>query len=415
MTLAQALKPDPAADAQPVAATPPAPLSQDLLDRIREGASRRDAERLLPFDLIDELKRLRFGARRLPVGQGGAGASLSEGFAAAIDLAAADPNIAHIWRNHHLLIERLVVYETAHPFLNRLRGRVAAGDLIGLAATELNRAQTGGASSFSSTLVPVGDGYVLNGRKFYSTGSIFADWISVPASLPDGTNATVILPTDREGVEIIDDWTGMGQRLTGTGTTVFHDTPVNGDELIPTDAVPALSGVLSSTIAQLFLTSVIAGIIADIAREARDLLGSRKRTFYFAPTELAKDDPILLAGLGEREADAFAARATVLAAGAVLDRASAAIAAGAEDVAARVQDAAAAAAKAKIVVDRLAHAAGAALYDVAGASSTLKEKNLDRHWRNLRTVSSHNPASYKAYALGNLSLNGAPLPVLGFF
>ncbi|MGH2343282.1 acyl-CoA dehydrogenase family protein [Segnochrobactraceae bacterium EtOH-i3] len=394
---------------------PPAPLSADFLDRVRDGASRRDAERILPFELVDELKRLRFGARRLAVAHGGAGASLTEGFAAAIDLAEADPNLAHIWRNHHMLIERLVVHETRHPFLLRLRERVAAGDLIGLAATELDRAQTGGPSSFSTTLRPQGGGHVLTGRKFYSTGSIFADWILVSASREDGTNVSVIVPRGRDGVEIIDDWDGMGQRLTGTGTTILHGASVSADEVITPDAVLPHSAVLSSTIAQLFLTSVVAGIIAAIARDAETLLASRRRTFYFAPTEQAKDDPILLAGLGERQADAFAARAVVLSAGSALDAAAAAVAAQTADVASVVEQAAAAAAKAKIVVDRLAHAAGSALYDVAGASSTLKPKNLDRHWRNLRTVTSHNPASYKAFALGNLALNGAPLPTLGFF
>lgn len=209
----------------------------------------------------------------------------------------------------------------------------------------------------------------------------------------------------------------MGQRLTGTGTTIFHDVEVRPEEILTYNREQDQSLALSSTVAQLFLTAAIAGIVAAIARDATDLLASRKRTFYFAPSEFAKDDPILLRDLGEREADAFAARAVVLAAAARADEASRAIAAGAapDEQQALAQEASAAAARAKIIVDRLAHAAGAALFDVAGASSTLKEKNLDRHWRNLRTISSHNPASYKAFALGNRRLNGVPLPSVGFF
>lgn len=402
---------------RPSPSLPPQPLSPELLDRIRAGASQRDSERILPFELIEELKTRRFGARRVPVDLGGGGVTLAEGLGEAVDLAEADPNVAHIWRNHFMVLERLVIPRPEQSILRQLAADVANGAMISIAATELTRAQTGGTSAFDTVLKRRGDRWVLNGRKFYSTGVMYADVIMVAATDEAGANVSALIPRRRAGIEIIDDWTGMGQRLTGTGTTFFHEVEVHADEILQVIPGQDQSVVLSSTVAQLFLTAAIAGIVAAIARDAVGLLASRSRTFYFAPTELAKDDPILLRELGEREADAFAARAVVLAAAAVADRASVAIAARAPlaEQEALVQEAAAAAARAKIIVDRIAHAAGSAIYDVAGASSTLKEKNLDRHWRNLRTISSHNPASYKAYALGNHRLNGVPLPAYGFF
>ncbi|WP_151719794.1 acyl-CoA dehydrogenase family protein [Gemmobacter serpentinus] len=407
------IEPPPVADGL----TPPAPLPHAFLDRLREGASARDANRLLPHAEIAEMKAWRFGARRLPPEIGGAGASIAEVLAEVTDLAEADPNIAHIWRNHLMLGERLALPPTGHPPLLALRRRLAAGDLLALAATELDRAQTGGASSFSSIFRREGDHFRLSGRKFYSTGVLYADWILVSGSFEDGSNTSALIPADRAGVEIIDDWTGMGQRLTGTGTTVFHDVRIEADEIIPANALAAEATPFSSTMAQLVLTAVIAGIVDSIARDAATLLGGRKRSFYFAPAERPGDDPILLQELGERDAAAFGARAAVLAAAHVMDQAARAIAENAppEDQDHAAQTAAAAAAKAKIVVDRIAHAAGTAVFDLAGASSTLREKNLDRHWRNIRTISSHNPASYKAHALGNLRLNGVALPKLGFF
>ncbi|OZI71664.1 acyl-CoA dehydrogenase [Bordetella genomosp. 12] len=397
--------------------TPPAALPPGFLDKLRLGASARDAERLLPYAEIAELKALRFGARRLPIALGGAGASIAEVMASLIDLAEADPNIAHIWRNHTMLLERVGIAPTRDAALLRLRARLAQGDLLSLAATELDRAQTGGSSRFSSTFRPAGDHFRFSGRKFYSTGVLYADWILVTGSREDGSNASAIVPADRAGIERLDDWTGMGQRLTATGTTLFHDVRIEPQEIISAEAIPPEAAPLSSTTAQLVLTGVVAGIVASVARDAAELLARRKRTYYFAPAEHANDDPILLQGLGERQADAFGARAIVLAAADFLDRAAAAMAAGAapDEQQHLTQEAAAAAAKAKILVDRIAHAAATALFDVAGASSTLREKNLDRHWRNLRTVSSHNPASYKAFALGNRTLNNVPLPRLGFF
>jgi alkylation response protein AidB-like acyl-CoA dehydrogenase len=390
------------------------PIPEAVLARFAQDASARDAGRDLPFDSVETLKALRFGAYRLPKSAGGAGASLEQSFAAALKLAKADSNIAHIWRNHFMLVERLVVHPTPDPFLQRLRARVGQGDLIGLAGTELDRKQTGGPSTLSSKLVRQGAGYRLSGRKFYSTGSLFADWISTYAALEDGTNIGVLLPRDRKGLELIDDWDGMGQRLTGTGTTIFHDVEVAPEEIVRPEALHPRGNFFSSTIAQLFLTAVIAGITAAIAEDAGTVLGGRERTFYFAPAESAKDDPLLLASLGERHADAFATEAIVLAAARVLDAAAEVIASGG-DAEAEVQAAATAAAKAKIAVDAIAIRAASALFDIAGASATVRSRNLDRHWRNIRTIASHNPASYKAFAIGNRALNGTPLPTLGFF
>lgn len=406
-----------ASSAAPVAVASPQALPSEFIARVRAGAGKRDAERILPFDLINEMKRLRFGARRLPTTLGGAGLSLTGVLSEIIDLAAADPNVAHIWRNHLCMVQRLIAYRGGHQHVEFLLDEVAGGRLLSLAGTELTRAQTGGASPFSATLLPDGNQLLMNGRKFYSTGVIYADYIQSAAVDAGGKNVGFIVPRDREGLQILDDWTGMGQRLTGTGTTIFENVPVGHDEVSRPEVFAPASQPLSSTTAQLTLTAVIAGVLAEIARDSADLLRSRSRTYYFAPAELAKDDPILLQSLGEREADAYAARAVVLAAAGAIDEAEEAIRARTSDAEtdALAQEASAAAARAKVVVDRLAHAAGAALYDVGGASSTLTEKNLDRHWRNLRTISAHNPASYKAYALGNRTLNGVELPRLGFF
>ena len=401
--------------AHPAITAPTAALTPDFIDEIRAGAAKRDAERILPHAIIDRMKRARFGAGYLPTAFGGRGESFVATIPQIIDLASADPNVAHIWRNHFLMLQRLRSYRGGAPHIDFLFGEVAAGKLLSLAGTELTRAQTGGASPFEATFLPQGADFVTNGRKFYSTGVIYADYVQSVATTPEGVNTGFIVPRTRAGVQVLDDWTGMGQRLTGTGTTIFDNVTVRAAEVMDNAVFAPESHALASTVAQLVLTAVIAGILDEIARDSAALIRSRSRTYYFAPHECASQDPILLQQLGEREAEAFAARAVILAAAAAIDRADHALNTGAPEADALAQEAAADAAKAKVITDRLAHAAGTALFDVAGASSTLRERNLDRHWRNLRTVSSHNPASYKAYALGNRTLNGADIPRLGFF
>lgn len=389
-------------------------ISPDLLQRIADGAAQRDAQREQPFDVIAEVKATGFGAGRLDADYGGGGATFVETLDTAIQLGAADPNVAHIWRNHHVALERLLNAPLQHAGVQRLRERVRAGDLVGASHTELGQPQIGGNAPLATRLVRQGDHYVLNGQKFYSTGSLFADWLHVTVSVEDGRRAVVLLPRQREAMQTVDDWFGMGQRLTGSGT-IFENVVVAADEVVLPDQVPARQAVFGSTIAQLFLTSVIAGVVSAVARDGAALLGKRKRNYYYAPTPSAAQDPILLTALGERDADAFATRAVVLAAAAEADRAYAALKANASDADDRLQDAAAAAARAKITVDRIAHHAATALFDIAGASATLAQFNLDRHWRNIRTISTHNPTSHKAYALGNLSVNQVRLPTQGFF
>ena len=64
-----------------------------------------------------------------------------------------------------------------------------------------------------------GDDYVLNGTKYFSTGSIFSDYVLVRAQDEGSRYVSAVIPSVRDGMTLEDDWDGMGQRLTGTGTT----------------------------------------------------------------------------------------------------------------------------------------------------------------------------------------------------
>ena len=73
------------------------------------------------------------------------------------------------------------------------------------------------------------------------------------------------------------------------------------------------------------------------------------------------------------------------------------------------------AAKAKLVVDDLVLKSTSQMFEVGGASSAKRSENLDRHWRNARTLASHNPSIFKARVLGDYELNGTLPPNLAFF
>jgi alkylation response protein AidB-like acyl-CoA dehydrogenase len=392
--------------------TPHTPALQNLYERVASGASARDDNRTHPYDVLDWLRQARFGALRLPRPEGG-GATLRAVFREAIQLGAADSNVAHIFRNHFTFVERFLMSPT-HLAPLRWRETVMQGGIVGLASTELDRKQIGGTDPLHTTLIDAGDGLRLNGTKYYSTGTLYADLMVVRATAADGNGVAVVIPTDRAGVERLDDWQGIGQRLTGTGTTNFHNVLVAPEEVIGDRDNPAYLLPFTSSIAQLFLTAVNAGITLATWRDAKALLTGRGRNFYYAPEAIAADDPLLQQTIGQLSANVFATEAVVLSAAEIFDKVAVARDAG-QDPVDLAHDAALAAAKAKVIVDELTLRSATALFDVGGASAATKGKNLDRHWRNARTLASHNPAVYKAQLVGAHDLHGTRLPSLGFF
>ena len=390
-----------------------APNIDALLGRIAEGAADRERERVLPFAQIDLIRKARLGALRLPTESGGAGLSIRALFEIVIGLGEADANVAHILRNHFSVVERLVRRPKDDQH-RQWQKAVADGAIIGLAATELDTPKVGNVTP-NTTLTSDGDDYLLNGTKYYSTGTLYSDYVLVRTADASATNAAVLTPVNREGIELIDDWDGLGQRLTATGTTHFRNVRVKRQEVV-FDAPDTGYGIpYSNTFAQLFLTAINAGIARAVLRDASALVRTRKRTFYYAPSEVPADDPLLQQTVGQIASGAFAAETVVLAAAEALDAATDAFDAGDENAVDAAHKAALLSAKAKIVADEFAIRSGSLLFDVGGASATKKATNFDRHWRNARTLASHNPNTFKARSIGQYEISGTPLPAKGFF
>ena len=84
---------------------PGSPEWASLLDQIGAGAKDRDLNDENPFDQVSALKRAGFGILRLPEHLGGAGLTVPQLFSAVIDVAKADPIVAHIFRTHFWFVE----------------------------------------------------------------------------------------------------------------------------------------------------------------------------------------------------------------------------------------------------------------------------------------------------------------------
>lgn len=378
-----------------------------LLDEISSDAERRrrEGKNERPYYAMELIRKARLGALQLPIEKGGRLANIEEIFSVVVQLAQADPDVAHILRSHFGHVEQIVrgavEAEKADVFLQQ----VANGAIIGNAFTERS-SQKAGSAQFETTLLPDGEDYRLNGIKYFSTGTLYADLVYVIASTAEGIPITAIIPTNREGVRIVDDWDGFGQKLTGSGTTIFENVWVGKYEVI--EHLPSQTPF--NSFPQLYLHAVMVGILKNVVEDAADLVRNRKRTFSFAAAETPRQDPQLLQIIGEISSIAFAAESILLKVAATLEHA-ASTAVGGDINFASSHQASLEASQAKVIIDSLALRAATLLFEVGGASATKQSAHLDRHWRNIRTLASHNPTVYKARTIGDYVVNDVSLPL----
>lgn len=407
--------------------TDPAALPRDLaglcahfgplFERIAEGSRERDHERRLPFEEVRALNAAGFAVLRVPAEAGGPGVDVRTLTALLVDLAAADSNVAHLYRSHLGFLEALRFQPES--VRERWYARVLAGATVGNASTEKGGNALG---ALNTRLTPPAGGgsgpWTLTGLKHYATGSIFSSHTRVSAALhrPDGTVAPgrgfAVVPVDAPGVRLEDDWDGFGQRLTGTGSAVFDDVAVPAEDVL--ERIPGSPEALyEAPFFQLVLLAVLAGIARAARRDAAARVAGRVRTFNTGLGLPFREDPLIQEAVGRIAAKAFTAEATVLAAADALD---AALAAGVRTGADRwgfageapreFVDAEVAVEHAQVTVPELAIGAAQELFLTGGASDTAVGRGLDRHWRNAQTVATHNPIAFRARALGDYWVNG---------
>ncbi|MFT4044005.1 MAG: acyl-CoA dehydrogenase family protein [Gordonia sp. (in: high G+C Gram-positive bacteria)] len=368
--------------------------------RIAAGAIEREADRKLAFDEVAWLKELRFGALRVPVEFGGYGASVRQLFGLLVDLAAAESNLPQALRVHWAFVEDQRLAADAAIRERWLRA-VAEGTLVGNAITEPG---VGASDRYRTTVTADGNDWIVTGTKYYSTGSLYADHILV-AGDKDGERVSVLVDANAPGVTQHDDWDGFGQRLTASGTTEFNDVRVSGDRLLGEGY-----GVAGRTYATSYLQLVQLAVLAGIAQRALDdtvaWVRERTRTFTHATADLPREDPLVQQVIGRLSAAAYTARTLVLDVASTLDEV---LDGGATDE--RLLDRAEFdVARAQQTVISVVLDATTQLFEVGGASITREGPRLDRHWRNARTISAHNPLIFKLRAIGDRELNGADLP-----
>ncbi len=374
----------------------------DLAAEIAKGAARRDLERELPHEAFKLFKEAGLGALRIPTALGGPGGSVLDYIEMVMTLAAADSNVAHALRSHFNFTEALLL--NPHSSVDRTQlARVLSGKLFGGAHTEQGTKRPG---DVTTRLTKSGESYRLNGRKWYATGTAFADFASFSAKDDDDQLVSVLLPIDRKGISILDDWDGMGQRLTASGGVLLDDVEVLPHE-ISRRGLSTLIGRHTSTLRQLHLAASMAGAVRGALTEGTDYVRRQARSAAHSAAETANADPFVQKILGEIAANSFAVDTLIRESARALDRTAATFAGDDPRILeTALVESALTTARTQIVASQLALTAATNVFELGGGSATSRHLNLDRHWRNIRTVLNHNPLLHKARVVGDYYING---------
>ncbi|AUF98437.1 SfnB family sulfur acquisition oxidoreductase [Pseudomonas sp. 02C 26] len=370
--------------------------AHELAAVARANASKRDQQRKLPWAEIELFTRSGLGSISIPKAFGGADVSFVTVAEVFRVISAADPALGQIPQNQFGMLQllRLTASEAQQALIF---GSVLNGWRIGNAGPERGSKDT---LTLKARISRDGDAYRISGEKFYSTGALFAHWVAVKALDDEGRQRLAFVRRGSPGLRIVDDWSGFGQRTTASGTVLLDQVPVEAELVIDNwrqRDLPNIQGAAS----QLIQAAIDAGIAEAAIDDAISFVREKSRPFIDANVERASDDPYVIADIGRLKLELHAAEALLRKAARVLDEVNA----GAIDADAAAR-ASIAVAEAKVLTTEIALQASEKLFELAGSRATLAEFNLDRHWRNARVHTLHDPVRWKYHAVGAWHLNG---------
>ena len=374
-------------------------LARALAADFAREASQRDRERRLPVDELNAFSQSGLWGITVPKAYGGAEVSYRTLAEVIKTVAAADPSLAQLPQNHLVIVDHIRLDGTEEQ-KRHFFGLVLDGVRFGNAFSERNSRTV---ADFETRIEPEGDGFRVNGQKFYSSGALLAHWVPTVAVDAEKRPHLAFIPRATPGLKVVNDWSGFGQRTTASGTVLIDNVKVPAAHVVPVYnafANPTAAGPISQFLQAAIDAGIARGAIAETIAQVR----RSARAWIDSGLEFAHQDPYSIQAVGDLQIRLRAAEA-------VLDLAADQIQIAVDNP---NEDTVAAAsilvAEAKVLTTEVAIQATNKLFELIGTRSTLKEYNLDRHWRNARTHTLHDPVRWKFHAVGNYYLNGIKPP-----
>jgi len=375
-------------------------VAERLAKTFSTGASDRDHFRRWPLEEVDLFSQSGLWSINVPRKFGGPEVSYATLARVSAIISSADPSLAQIPQNHLGIIAAIrTVSDEVQQRL--LFGEVLRGARLGNAFSEFGSKR---AADFETKFTDAGDHVVVNGQKFYATGALLAHLVPIVALDDEGRAWYAIAERNAPGLTVVDDWSSFGQRTTLSGTVLLENV------LVPkTHLVPGYRGydhpTADGAVFQIIHAAIDTGIAKAAIDETIEFVKTKSRPWVDSGLDHAWEDPYTIQAVGDLTLRLHAAEALLEKAGLAVDRAVA------EPNANTVAEAQIAVAEAKVLSTEISITATNKLFELGGVRSTLAEHNLDRHWRNARIHTLHDPVRWKYAILGNYRLNGVNPPL----
>ncbi|ENX38281.1 SfnB family sulfur acquisition oxidoreductase [Acinetobacter sp. NIPH 2100] len=374
-------------------------VAHRLAATFAQEAAKRDHERKLPLQEIQQYSASGLWGINIPKQFGGAGVSYKTLAEVVTIISSADSSLGQIAQNHWAFLEHIRL-DASLEQQQFFFAQVLAGKRLGNAFSEKNSKTV----ADLTTKIEFKDDYaVISGQKFFATGALLAHWIPVVAVSDDAKVFAALVPQHTSGLTIVNDWSSFGQRTTASGSVQLDHVRVDLKYVVPIHQAferPTAAGAIS----QIIQSAVDAGIARGAIEETIGYVREYARPWIDSGLEQASDDPYTISNIGELKIKLRAAEAVLALAGEAIDRALA------NPTEEAVTEATLITAESKVLTTEIALLAANKLFELSGTRSTLSELNLDRHWRNARTHTLHDPVRWKYNLVGNYYLNGVALP-----
>jgi alkylation response protein AidB-like acyl-CoA dehydrogenase len=374
----------------------PLQTARRLAAEFAETAVERDEAGGTPKEQRDAIRQSGLLALSIPTQFGGLGASWSETLGVVREFAKVDSSIAHVFGFQHLMLATVRLFSRPDQWQPWFEQTARKNWFWGNALNPLD----------TRTVVKTFDGWrEFSGKKSFCSGASDSEML-IASAIDESAGGKLLIaaiPSGRTGITLHGDWDNMGQRQTDSGSATFERVRVEENELL-LDPGPLSTpfACLRPLIAQLHFSHIFLGIAEGALEEARHYTLKEGRPWFRSKAQHVSEDPYVLRHYGEFWVGLESVRLLVERAAEQLDEAwHKGHALGAEE---RAQ-LALSIATAKVAAVRTGLDICSRLFEVTGARATHASLRLDRHWRNLRTQSLHDPVDYKLHELGDWALN----------
>ncbi|WNZ27044.1 monooxygenase [Leptolyngbya sp. NK1-12] len=375
----------------------PFTIATSLADEFAETAIERDARGGSPTKELSRIRESGLLKLHIPEAYGGWGNDWITALKLVREIAKADGSLAQLLGYHYVNSVVPQLFGTPEQkiryYTNLAQHDWYFGDSVNPRDPDL-------------ILIPDGEHFRLNGIKHFSTGAKSSDIIVITGIRSDlGNVLFALVPSNREGVILNDDWDYIGQRQTDSGSVEFRNVLIHHDEILgdpDSQAHPSPFATLVTPLIQSVFVNLYLGIALGAFEAARRYTLSTTRPWIFSPAETARQDPYIIEQYGDLWVNL---RATISHTDYVATVLQAAWDKGEQLTAAERGEVAVTIATAKVLSTRVALETTSKIFEVTGTRAAASRHRFDRFWRNVRTHTLHDPVVYKVHEVGNWILN----------